>query len=152
MNFSFQFPAIYSNKITLVISPLRVLMEEEGREDTTNRPSIFMHSAQSENVMRDVYALKYSMVYVSPVYMLESTGIKLLKELKYHIGLIAVDHAQCVSQWGKDFNKDYKKLRYLKHFLSSVPIIAVTGKPLNFYKIILIQIQYYLKEQQLKPR
>lgn len=127
-------------------------MEEEGREDTTNRPSIFMHSAQSENVMRDVYALKYSMVYVSPEYMLESTGIKLLKELKYHIGLIAVDHAQWISQWDNDFNKDYKKLVYVKYFLRSVPIIAVTGKPLNFYKIILIQFQFYLKEPQLKPQ
>ncbi|KAM8938893.1 bifunctional 3'-5' exonuclease/ATP-dependent helicase WRN [Pelodytes ibericus] len=124
----YQFAPVYTCGIGIVISPLISLMEDQVLQlEMSNIPSCFLGSAQSKNVLHDVKAGKFKVIYMTPEFC--SSGISLLQDLndKYGITLIAVDEAHCISEWGHDFRSAYRNLGCLKRSLLSVPIVALTA-------------------------
>uniref|UniRef100_UPI00358E91C4 bifunctional 3'-5' exonuclease/ATP-dependent helicase WRN isoform X2 n=1 Tax=Myxine glutinosa TaxID=7769 RepID=UPI00358E91C4 len=126
----YQFPAVFTNNLVLVISPLIALMEDQVLHlRLSNIPACYLGSAQrdSAKVLNELKGGKYCVAYMTPEF---ATNAKtLLQELHQSPGvqLIAVDEAHCVSQWGHDFRKSYRQLSMLRSYLPQVPIIALTA-------------------------
>ncbi|KAF4518102.1 hypothetical protein B566_EDAN007803 [Ephemera danica] len=128
----YQYPAMYSGGVVLVVSPLIALMEDQVIAlKVANIPACFLGSAQSESstVSNDILHNKYSIIYVSPEYCQGEVGTRLLQSMneKLKMTLIAVDEAHCVSQWGHDFRGSYRKVGDMRKIFPSVPILAVTA-------------------------
>lgn len=89
----FQYPAVYTGGITLVVSPLISLMQDQVQAlNTTNIPACLLGSAQSDrNIENQVTDGDFRLVYASPEYVCSDTGKQLLKQLESKLTLIAID-------------------------------------------------------------
>lgn len=89
----FQYPAVFTNGITLVVSPLISLMQDQVRSlSVANIPACFLGSAQTQRDMDTrVLAGEFRLVYASPEYLTNSTNW--LKSLEPRLTLIAIDEA-----------------------------------------------------------
>ncbi|MEW5308662.1 MAG: hypothetical protein WDW38_000601 [Sanguina aurantia] len=134
----YQLPAIVSGKVCIVVSPLISLMEDQvAALNARGISAAFLGSAQlSYQVKRDAWAGKYKFVYLTPeLAVLSRDKLTKLHSTGTGIGLIAVDEAHCVSEWGQDFRPEYLQLGMFKDFvigwvkqmLPSVPIMALTA-------------------------
>lgn len=125
----FQFPSVFTNGITLVVSPLISLMQDQVLSlEVANIPACFLGSAQrNRNIETEVLSGDFRLVYVSPEYITGDRGKDLLRQLEKSITLIAIDEAHCVSQWGHDFRTQYRQLSQIRDVVKKVPILAVTA-------------------------
>lgn len=89
----FQFPAVYTDGITLVVSPLISLMQDQVNALTVaNISACFLGSAQTDrSITGQVIAGDFRLVYVSPEYVSGDAGKYLLKQLESKLTLIAID-------------------------------------------------------------
>ncbi len=128
----YQLPALISEGITVVISPLIALMIDQVTSLQKNGvEACYLNSSQtdeeqSEN-MKKIKSGIIKLVYVSPekLFAQNKAFLEFLKPFK--ITLFAVDEAHCVSQWGHDFRPEYAQLSILKETFPSVPILALTA-------------------------
>jgi ATP-dependent DNA helicase RecQ len=123
----FQLPAILGGNISIVISPLIALMQDQV--DALNARGI---SAAYINSSLDQYEIaerfndiengKTKIVYIAP----ERFGNREFQKLfsKLDVYLLAVDEAHCVSQWGHDFRPDYLAVKEYIAMLPKRPIVA----------------------------
>lgn len=90
---NFQFPAVYTNGITLVVSPLISLMQDQvSALSVANISACFLGSAQTDrNIESQVIAGEFLIVYASPEYINGERGKKLLRELESKLILVAID-------------------------------------------------------------
>lgn len=125
----FQFPSVFKNGITIVVSPLISLMQDQVSSlNVANIPACFLGSAQSDrNITDKILNDTYRMVYASPEYICGEQGVRLIQQLLTKLTLFAIDEAHCVSQWGHDFRSTYLKLGELRKIAPNVPILAVTA-------------------------
>lgn len=123
----FQYPAVYLNGITMVVSPLISLMEDQVMGlSLGNISACLLGSAQNDrNAEQDVLDGHYQVVYAAPEYIVRHT--EYLEKLSSKLTLIAIDEAHCVSQWGHDFRPSYRGLGVIRTALPNVPILAVTA-------------------------
>ncbi|MFN8418831.1 MAG: RecQ family ATP-dependent DNA helicase [Anaerolineae bacterium] len=123
--------------LTLLISPLLSLMRNQLaaaaklglRAHTINSEN----DAEHEEVERLLYANEIDLLLISP----ERLGNKrfqaqMWQTIKQHIGLIVVDEAHCISDWGHDFRPDYRRiLRYLDELPPDTPVLGTTATANN---------------------
>lgn len=126
----YQFPAIYSQGLVVVISPLIALMKDQVLGLQRNQiPAGCLHSGQTEEeklqVFKDIQKGGPYVLYLSPERVQKEGFQKWILDRK--ITLFAVDEAHCVSQWGHDFREEYTQLRILKQLRPDVPILALTA-------------------------
>uniref|UniRef100_UPI00398EF587 bifunctional 3'-5' exonuclease/ATP-dependent helicase WRN isoform X2 n=1 Tax=Pristiophorus japonicus TaxID=55135 RepID=UPI00398EF587 len=124
----YQFPAIYTGGVAVVISPLISLMEDQVLQlSMSNIAACFLGSSQSKDLSHELTKGHFKVVYMTPEFC--SSSISLLKKLDDSVGitLVAVDEAHCISEWGHDFRNSYRKLGALKSFLPQIPVIALTA-------------------------
>uniref|UniRef100_A0AAY4E3P0 DNA 3'-5' helicase n=1 Tax=Denticeps clupeoides TaxID=299321 RepID=A0AAY4E3P0_9TELE len=124
----FQYPPVHCGKMSVVISPLIALMEDQVFQlQMSNIPACFLGSAQTNYIFDDLKKGHFRVVYMTPEFC--SGNISLLELLNRTVGLslIAIDEAHCISQWGHDFRNAYRNLGKLKKALPNVPIVALTA-------------------------
>ncbi len=126
----YQLPSLALEGLTLVISPLVSLMQDQVMQLTSREiPAAYIHSGMTAQQIDDVLnkacdnALR--LLYVSPERLQSPSFISFSEYL--HVSLIAVDEAHCISQWGHDFRPSYRKIGEIRSFFNNAPILALTA-------------------------
>lgn len=125
----YQMPALMSQGVVIVVSPLIALMKDQVTALTSNGiPAAAVNSMQTEeenyDILQQLYSGRVRILYISPE--------RLLTELDrwsrdMNIALFAIDEAHCISQWGHDFRPGYTQLRRIKETYPDVPVMALTA-------------------------
>ena len=119
----YQYPATYTNKITIVVSPLISLMNDQCIYlNSKNISSVCLNS--ETNISVSEYK-NYKIIYATPEFI--TSRISKIEKIKEFIGLFAIDEAHCVSQWSHDFRESYLELGIIKKTFPEIPILAVTA-------------------------
>jgi len=126
----FQVPAIAMGKLCLVVSPLIALMKDQvQRLKKQGIRAAAIHSGMDfqevDNTLETAAYGKLAFLYVSPERL--GTEIFQARLSKLPLGLIAVDEAHCISQWGYDFRPSYMRIAELRDTHPNVPVIALTA-------------------------
>ncbi len=152
---TYQLPALLRPGLTVVISPLIALMQDQvERLEANGIPATFINSslAPAERARREQAAARgdYRLLYVSPERLLGESFLALLNRVAAGpgIALFAVDEAHCVSEWGHDFRPEYRQLSRVRRHFPTVPMLALTATATErVQQDILAQLQ--LKEPYL---
>lgn len=130
----YQFSSLLMSGLTVVISPLIALMQDQvDRLQANGIAATFINSSLSSNerLERERAALngKLKLLYLAPERLLTLSCLSLLDEVRKRVGLslLAVDEAHCVSEWGHDFRPEYRLLGHLRDRYPSVPMLALTA-------------------------
>ncbi len=126
----YQIPALLMDGVTLVVSPLIALMQDQvAALRQLGIGAAFLNSTLTGEEQSAVYQRlangDIKLLYVAPERLIQSHTIQRLKSLK--VSLIAIDEAHCVSQWGHDFRADYLSLGQLAEHFPGVPRMALTA-------------------------
>jgi len=126
----YQLPTLLMDGVTVVISPLIALMQDQVANLKINGIKSAMINSQNsheENFAIFNLALekKIQFLYIAPERIANEQFQMLLKKLD--INYFVIDEAHCVSEWGHEFRDDYRKLAYLKDIFPSIPISAFTA-------------------------
>ena len=126
----FQLPAMCMSGITVVISPLISLMQNQvSGLKLSGIPAECLNSSQEleeqQRIIQSLNSKETKLLYLSPEGLSSDYIWDLLKS--FDISLFAIDEAHCVSQWGHDFRKDYLTLGKLKRAYPNIPVIALTA-------------------------
>lgn len=126
----YQLPGIYSGKLTLVISPLIALMKDQiNGLKKRGIPAVSIYSGQSkrqQDILLDncIYG-EISFLFVSPERLKSKLFIERFK--KMDIGLVAIDEAHCISEWGHDFRPEYRQIAELREYKPDLTFLALTA-------------------------
>jgi ATP-dependent DNA helicase RecQ len=123
----YQLPALALKGTTLVVSPLIALMHDQIRsaEALGIRAAALTSADDRESVVRRLLAGELDLLYVAPE-RATGEGFRRLVD-RVPLGLIAIDEAHCVSEWGHDFRPDYRLLKGLLDDHHELPRLALTA-------------------------
>eukprot|EP00439_Symbiodinium_sp_Y106_P075046 s171_g14.t1 len=135
----FQLVPIITQRTALVVSPLIALMKDQvqrfnelAEQKGESYRACFLGSGHEDvetrqTVEADALEGKYSLVYLTPEKLVRSlSNLRSMYE-QSKIGLLAVDEAHCILEWGGDFRPEYRDLEYFREDYPDVPIMALTA-------------------------
>ena len=130
----YQLPALMLPGVTVVISPLIALMQDQvDRLQANGIAATFVNSSlgAAERTRRELAAQEgqIKLLYVAPERLLSESFLLLLDQIADSVGLslMAVDEAHCVSEWGHDFRPEYRQLGRLRKRYPQTPMLALTA-------------------------
>ena len=126
----YQVPALVLGGLTLVVSPLVALMQDQVlalRLAGVAADTINSSKERTENVAawRRATAGETRLLYLAPERLMTEPMLAALAKLD--VRLIAIDEAHCISQWGPAFRPEYETLSRLRRIFPDVPIAALTA-------------------------
>jgi ATP-dependent DNA helicase RecQ len=134
----FQVPALMSEGLCLVISPLIALMKDQVEQ--LKRRKIPAAAVYSGMTYREIDILldnaahgAYKFLYVSPERLKTDLFLERVKKMK--LNLLAIDEAHCISQWGYDFRPPYLEIANFRELFPDLPCIALTATATEDVKI-----------------
>ncbi|MDG0856264.1 RecQ family ATP-dependent DNA helicase [Roseateles puraquae] len=126
----YQLPAVLRDSLTVVISPLIALMKDQC--DTLQARGIAarqLHSGVDANTRLETEALltrgAVRVLFTTPERLADPRTLGLLQEQR--VGLLVVDEAHCITQWGHDFRPAFSALRDARRALGRPPVLALTA-------------------------
>jgi ATP-dependent DNA helicase RecQ len=130
----FQLPALLKPGLTVVVSPLIALMQDQVEALRNNGiGATFLNSTlnwQAElRVKEAILNGRVKLLYVAPERLLSEKFMPFLEQVDSEIGInaFAIDECHCVSEWGHDFRPEYRQLRQLRRRYPKVPLMALTA-------------------------
>lgn len=130
----YQLPAIISEGVAIIVSPLIALMKNQvdlvrsysSDDDVAHFLNSTLTKKQINTVREDLLNGHTKMLYVAPETLTKQENLDFFKDLK--ISFFAVDEAHCISEWGHDFRPEYRRLREMMEQINeNVPMIALTA-------------------------
>jgi ATP-dependent DNA helicase RecQ len=129
----YQLPALHLDGMTLVVSPLIALMKDQTDKllaagiDCTLVNSTLRSRAEREALAR-IAAGESGIVFVTPERLAQPAFIDILRaHAEHRVGLVVVDEAHCVSQWGHDFRPAFLEIASAVKALGHPPVLALTA-------------------------
>ena len=126
----YQLPAVLSDSLTVVISPLIALMKDQC--DTLAErgvAAVQLNSALDANTRLNAEALltrgAVRVLFTTPERLADGRTLGLLQSQR--VGLLVVDEAHCIAQWGHDFRPAFSALRDARRALGRPPVLALTA-------------------------
>ena len=126
----FQVPGLLREGLTVVVSPLIALMDDQvATLEELGVSAAALNSTLSAEQQRDLAVRlrqgEVKMLYLAPERLVQPRMLSFLQQLP--VALFAIDEAHCVSQWGHDFRPEYLQLGQLAELFPDVPRIALTA-------------------------
>jgi ATP-dependent DNA helicase RecQ len=130
----YQLPAMVSEGVALIVSPLIALMKNQvdlvrgysSNDEVAHFLNSTLNKKEIKEVHDDLLAGKTKMLYVAPETLTKQENLEFFSDLK--ISFFAVDEAHCISEWGHDFRPEYRRLREMMIQINpDAPVIALTA-------------------------
>lgn len=126
----FQVPALMSEGVCIVITPLIALMKDQVEQlKRRNIPAASIHSGMNkfeiDIALDNCVHGNTKFLYVSPERLRTEIMIERTKRMK--VCLLAIDEAHCISQWGYDFRPSYLLISEFRALIPKVPVMALTA-------------------------
>ncbi len=126
----YQLPALLSERLAVVVSPLIALMKDQvDKLSAMGVAATFVNSSlDGAEVGRRQTAVmrgEVKLLYVAPERLMMPGFLQLLRSLG--VAFFAVDEAHCISEWGHDFRPEYRELRRLRELFPETSLAAFTA-------------------------
>ena len=128
----YQIPALIMEGITIVVSPLISLMQDQvAALEAWGIHSVFLNSALESKeyfkAIEDIIRGDVKIVYLSPEGLSTGRIRELFSQNNLQVSCITVDEAHCVSQWGHDFRPDYMEISTIRRYFPDAVMVALTA-------------------------
>lgn len=128
----YQIPALLFPGITIVVSPLISLMQDQVSSLKENGiDAVYLNSSLEWkdylDTVKDLKSGKIKIVYLSPEGLATGRMQSILHECSVPISCITIDEAHCVSEWGHDFRPDYMEIAAVRHQFPEAVCLALTA-------------------------
>ncbi|MBN1134508.1 MAG: DNA helicase RecQ [Methanosarcinaceae archaeon] len=126
----YQLPALLTDGLTVVVSPLISLMKDQVDSLKANGiAAAYLNSTlgyrEIHEINNDLLNNRIKILYVAPERLMMSSTLELFKNS--NVNLFAIDEAHCISEWGHDFRPEYRRLDMLKAKFPNAAMIALTA-------------------------
>lgn len=130
----YQLPALISEGVTIIVSPLIALMKNQvdlvrgysSNDEVAHFLNSTLNKKEIKEVHDDLLSGKTKMLYVAPETLTKQENLEFFSDLT--ISFFAVDEAHCISEWGHDFRPEYRRLREMMIQINpDIPVIALTA-------------------------
>ena len=118
----FQLPALVQEGLTLVVSPLVALMENQVRElQQRHLPAALLHGElsryQKKQILNSIEQQRLKLLYLSPETLLSVPVWQKIARPQIKINSLILDEAHCLVQWGTTFRPAYRRLQIVRSTL-----------------------------------
>lgn len=126
----YQIPAILFPGLTLVVSPLISLMQDQVQQlQAQGVAAEFLNSSLKaedyRQVMGRIYRKELVMLYLAPETLMKDTVQEMLQQVE--VDCITIDEAHCISEWGHDFRPEYRMMSQIRQSMPEAVCVALTA-------------------------
>ena len=151
----YQLPTLLMDGVTVVISPLIALMQDQVSSLRLNGINAKMISSnqtnqENDNIVKELLNGDLKLLYIAPERFANEYFLQILK--KANINFFVIDEAHCVSEWGHEFRSEYRKLQHLKEWFKDTPVTAFTATATKEVQEDILKTLHIDKNQVLRTK